>query len=544
MEVILKITVLFSVAVSGVHGRNKHPNVVFIVADDLGWNDVGFHNPSMITPNIDKLAYQGVILNHSYVQPVCSPSRHAFMTGYYPFKVGLQHMVIGHSQNVCSPLNMTFLPQHLKKAGYATHIVGKWHVGFCSWECTPTYRGFDSFYGYYTSRSDYFTHENQDYLDFHDDYAVVRDANGTYSADLYALRAEKIIAKHNPATPLFLYLPYQSVHEPLEVPPQYEALYPNVETPARRTYCGMVTALDAAIGRVVTALKDKGLYDDTIFFFTPDNGGMVAKGGNNWPLRGSKISIWEGGTRGVAFVSGSRLQRVGYTFDGNTDCFQNGAWIPYHGNNWPLRGGKISLWEGGTRTAGFISGARLQNTGYVFDGLMHAVDWHPTILSAVGLEPDPSLDGISQWEAISTGSEGNRTEFIYNLDDTVPAPQGHAAIRMGDYKLLVGNAGMFNGWYPPDQVYNEDAMVEQYTFEERVAAGNESYYKLFNLRDDPNEYYNLADEMPDVVQKLLDRMMEYHKQYVPAKNPPASPEANPKYFEYAWSPGWCKKPMA
>ncbi|XP_060561582.1 arylsulfatase B-like [Ruditapes philippinarum] len=311
----------------------KRPNIVFIVADDLGWNDVGFHNPSMITPNIDKLAYQGVILNHSYVQPVCSPSRHAFMTGYYPFKAGLQHMVICDEQDVCSPLNMTFLSSHLKKAGYATHAIGKWHLGFCSWECTPEYRGFESFYGYYNSRSDYFTHEEANYLDFHDGYDVVWDKNGSYSADLYAERAEHIIAKHNNSQPLFLYLPYQNVHEPLQVPPQYEALYPDVKTKDRRTYCGMVTALDAAIGRVVEALKKKGLYDDTIFFLTPDNGGMITKGGNNWPLRGSKITVW----------------------------------------------------EGGTRTIGFVSGSRLQKTGYTFDGLMHAVDWHPTILTAAGL---------------------------------------------------------------------------------------------------------------------------------------------------------------
>lgn len=484
---------LFIVTVFGAcpsHG--KRPNIVFIVADDLGWNDVGYHNPSMITPNIDKLAYQGVILNHSYVQPVCSPSRHAFMTGYYPFKAGLQHMVIGAGQDVCSPLNMTFLSDHLKAAGYATHAIGKWHLGFCSWECTPTYRGFDSFYGYYNSRSDYFTHVQAGYLDFHDGYNVVRDENGSYSADLYAERAERIIADHNTSQPLFLYLPYQNVHEPLEVPPEYEALYPNVENKDRRTYCGMVTALDAAIGRVLEALQKKGLYDDTIFFFTPDNGGMVVQGGNNWPLRGSKITIW----------------------------------------------------EGGTRTAGFISGSRLQKSGYTFDGLMHAVDWQPTILTAAGLVPDPDLDGISQWEAISTGGQGKRTEFIYNLDDKMPATQGHAGIRMGDYKLLAGNTGLYNGWYPPDDVYTDDELIETSSFEERVKAGNESYYKLFNLKDDPNEYNNLAEVMPEMVQKLLARMNEYHEQLIPAKSPSADPASNPKYYGYAWTPGWCKKPMS
>ncbi|XP_060595787.1 arylsulfatase B-like [Ruditapes philippinarum] len=491
MQSVITISLIF--LITSVHNlEGKKPNIVFIVADDLGWNDVGFHNPSMITPNIDKLAYQGVLLNHSYVQPVCSPSRHAFMTGYYPFKAGLQHLVIGHSQNVCSPLNMTFLPKHLKQAGYATHAIGKWHLGFCNWECTAEYRGFDSFYGYYNSRSDYYTHVQDKFLDFHDGYNVVWDKNGSYSADLYADRAEHIIAKHNKSQPLFLYLPYQNVHEPLEVPPEYEALYPNVETPGRRTYCGMVTALDAAIGRVVEALKQKGLYDDTIFFFTPDNGG----------------------------------------------------WTPYHGNNWPLRGGKITIWEGGTRVPGFVSGSRLEKTGSVFNGLMHAVDWHPTILTAAGLSPDPSLDGISQWDAISSGSDGKRTEFIYNLDDTVPATQGHAGIRMGDFKLLAGNTGLYNGWYPPDKMYTEKALEEEFSFEERLKAGNESYYKLFNLKDDPNEYKNLADDMPEMVQKLLKRMNEYRKDMIPARIPPTDPAANPKYFGNVWSPGWCKKPMS
>ncbi|XP_052819435.1 arylsulfatase B-like [Mya arenaria] len=462
------------------------PNIVFIVADDLGWNDVGYHNPDVITPNIDKLANMGVKLNQSYVQPVCSPSRHAFMTGYYPWKAGLQHMVIWDQQDVCSPLNLKFLPEKLKEAGYATHAIGKWHLGFCSWNCTPMYRGFDSFYGYYNSRSDYYTHHEANFLDFHDGYEVVWDKNESYSAHLYAERAERIILEHDTSKPLFMYLPYQNTHEPLQVPPEYEALYPNVKTPDRKTFCGMATALDAAIGRVVSALEKKGLYEDTMFFFTPDNGGWPAKGGNNWPLRGSKITIWEGGTRVPAFVSGSRLKKSHYSFN----------------------------------------------------GLFHAVDWNPTIVSAAGLKPDPGMDGIDQWEAINTGEEGQRTEFIYNLDDVVPATQGHAGIRVGDYKLLEGLVGAYNGWYPPDQVYTEDSMHQ---WEPHTV--NQSYYKLYNLKDDPNEYHNLADDMPSLVKEMAARMKEYHRQMIPAKNPPANPAGNPKYYGNVWSPGWCKQPM-
>ncbi|WAR04047.1 ARSJ-like protein [Mya arenaria] len=146
----------------------------------------------MITPNIDKLANMGVKLSQSY------------------------HLVINDVVDVCSPLNYTFFPMKLKNAGYATHAIGKWHLGYCSWNCTPQYRGFDSFYGYFNSRSDYFTHYERQFLDFHDGYEAVWDKNGSYSAHLYAERAERIISEHNTTKPLFLYLPYQNVHEPLQ----------------------------------------------------------------------------------------------------------------------------------------------------------------------------------------------------------------------------------------------------------------------------------------------------------------------------------------
>ncbi|WAR04048.1 ARSI-like protein [Mya arenaria] len=215
----------------------------------------------------------------------------------------------------------------------------------------------------------------------------------------------------------------------------------------------MVTALDAAIGRVVSALQKKGLYEDTMFFFTPDNGGWIIRAGNNWPL-------------------------------------------------------------------------------------IHAVDWNPTILSAAGIKADPGMDGIDQWPAISTGGEGQRKEFIYNLDDVVPATQGHAGIRVGDFKLLAGNTGLYNGWYPPEQIYTEDNIHQ---WEPHM--GNQSYYKLYNLRNDPNEYHNLADSNPSLVKDLASRMREYHRQMVPAKNPPEDPAGNPKFYGNVYTPGWCKQPM-
>ncbi|KAL5005483.1 hypothetical protein ScPMuIL_018939 [Solemya velum] len=488
LSTLLLLLTLLIVAVS-----TKPRHIVFIVADDLGWNDVGFRNPDMITPNIDKLAKEGVILNQSYVQPVCSPSRHAFMTGYYPFKAGLQHLVIGAGQAVCSPLNMTFLPQELKKLGYATHAVGKWHLGFCSWNCTPTFRGFDSFFGYYNSAEDYYTHEIGGFLDLHENKHSVFAYNGSYSTDIFAKKAVDIINQHNREKPLFLYLPFQAVHEPIEVPKRWENYYPNIKTVGRRKFCGMVTAMDSAIGEVVSALKQNGLYGDTLIIFTPDNGG----------------------------------------------------WIPYHGNNWPLRGGKISIWEGGTRVNAFVHGAGLQKSGYTYDGMVHAVDWHPTIVSAAGGTPADGMDGLDQWPSISTGSGSVRSEFIYNLDDYIPTTQGHAAIRMGNYKLIVGNPGEYSDWYKPekvaDHVTGENLYSESILCREEACVANESLsvLRLYNLKDDPTEHFNIATALPDVVEKLLARMEYYHKQLVPAKYPPVSPSSNPKHFNNTWSPGWC-----
>ncbi|XP_071109083.1 arylsulfatase B-like [Haliotis cracherodii] len=459
----------------------QRPNIVFIVADDLGWNDVGFRNPDILSPNIDKLAREGVILNSSYVQPVCSPSRNAFMTGVYPFKVGLQHIVIWQWQNVCSPLNHTFLPQVLKGLGYATHIVGKWHLGFCNWNCTPTFRGFDSFFGYYNSREDYYSHKLSGYLDFRDDQEAAWQYEGQYSANLYSQKIVSVIKKHDKSRPLFLYLPFQSVHSPTQAPERYVNLYKNVNNKGRRVFSGMVSALDEAIGNVTAALKQRGLYDNTLFLLTTDNGAEIFSHGNNWPLRGGKHSIWEGGTRGTAF----------------------------------------------------LHGAGLKKTGYTYNGMIHAVDWMPTLISAAGGTPVKGIDGIDQWQAVSTGGPSKRSEFIYNLYDYVIPREGQAGIRMGDYKLLLGYPGTQDGWHRPMNNTKDD-IYEKHLYDPQ---GKETH--LFNLKDDPLEKHDLAEAMPEMVAKLRERLLEYKRQMVPANYPDPDPKGDPKRYNNTWTPGWC-----
>ncbi|XP_064610401.1 arylsulfatase B-like [Liolophura sinensis] len=486
----MKLLQLFAVCITLALVDAKPPNIVFIVADDLGWNDIGFHNPEILSPNIDKLAHEGVILNQSYVQPACSPSRGAFLTGMYPYKMGLQHIVMGGVQPVCTPLKYSMLPQMLKDdLGYATHAVGKWHQGFCKLECIPTWRGFDSFLGYYNSEEDYYTHEIGGYLDLHDGELPVRNKTGVYSAYMFADRAIDIISKHNASQPLFMYLPFQSVHRPIQVPKKYTDLYPHIASDMRRGFAGMVSALDDAIGNITKALQEHGLYNDTLFAFTTDNGGWVQWGGNNWPLRAGKLTIYEGGTRGVAFFSGKGIEK----------------------------------------------------TGYVHNGLMHAVDWSPTLMAAAGKPFREIIDGVNQWDAIRTGGESPRTEFVYNIDEFQPLMCGHAAIRMGDYKLIDGTGGYYDGWFPEPEVGFSDEFVKSDLdlFQTNAIGNSTKRYRLFNIKDDPTEHFDLADKLPDVVKKLAARLAEYHQQMLPADYPPSDNAANPSHWGNVWASGWC-----
>ncbi|XP_076450565.1 arylsulfatase I-like [Babylonia areolata] len=460
------------------------PHIVFIVADDLGWNDVSWRNPAMITPNLERYARQGVILNDSYVQPVCTPSRNCFMTGFFPFHTGLQYNVIKPAQPKFLPAKFTLLPQLLKKAGYATHAVGKWHLGFCNWKYVPTERGFDTFLGYYTGSQDYYTHMREGGFDFRLNNTVFHKADGEYSAMTFTARAEEIIRSHDQRKPLFLYLPFQSVHNPLEVPKRFEDLYANIQTKSRRLYCGMVSALDEAFGNVSRALEETGIAKNMLLIFTTDNGGPTYAGANNWPLRGAKTTTWQGGTRGSGFVYSQNL---------------------------------------------------FSKTGYVNNEMIHAVDWFPTILEAAGIEPEAGIDGVSQFQTIASGAVSKRNEFVYNIDDITNS----SAIRLGDYKLIQGGAGTFNGWYPLPKLGGEMDFNLTAAVDGAGATTHAPEYMLFNVREDPTERQDLAQKEPKVLETLKRRLQQWKMSLVPAQNPKDDPKANPAYYGGDWSPGWC-----
>lgn len=236
----------------------------------IGWGDVSFHGTSQVaTPNIDLLASSGVILNNLYVSPICSPSRSALLTGYNPVHTGMQHHVIAVLTPYGLPLKYKTMGDHFREFGYSTHIVGKWHQGHFAREYLPTSRGFDSFLGYLTSRSDYYNRMGGDLrhgFDFweNDQHANISAYEGQYSTDLYTDRVVKLIEEHgsggkDSSKPFFIYFSQQSVHggsfqqlpkRNIQPPTRFENDFHHIKNEQRRRFAGMIAALDESVGKV------------------------------------------------------------------------------------------------------------------------------------------------------------------------------------------------------------------------------------------------------------------------------------------------------
>ena len=249
----------------------KKPNIVFILADDLGRNDCGFMGGTEIkTPHLDKLAAAGAKLDAFYVQPVCSPTRAAFMTGRYPMRHGLQVGVVRPWAQYGLPLDERTLPQALKETGYATAICGKWHLGHFAPDYLPTKRGFERQYGHYNGALDYFTHDRDGGFDWHRDDKECRDEG--YATHLLAKEAVKFVEDTAGKKPFFLYVPFNAVHAPHQVPEKYMEPYGKL-IGERKKYAGMLAAMDEGVGQIVAAVEKAGVRGDTLLIFSSDNGG-------------------------------------------------------------------------------------------------------------------------------------------------------------------------------------------------------------------------------------------------------------------------------
>ncbi len=371
----------------------QKPNFVHIVADDLGWKDVGFNGCTDIkTPNIDALAAGGAKFTQFYVQPMCTPTRAALMTGRYPFRYGLQTAVIPSVSAYGLDTAEWLMPQCLKEAGYKTAIIGKWHLGHADKKYWPKQRGFDFQYGAMIGELDYFTHEEHGVLDWYQDNKPLKEKG--YTTTLIGNQAVKLIEQHDTSTPLYLYLTFNAPHTPYQAPKEYIDRYTNIEDPTRRTYAGMVACLDDEIGRVVAALDKKKMRDNTLILFHSDNGG----------------------TRSAMFAGVmADMSKVKIPCD-----------------NGPYREGKGTLYEGATRVCALANWPGHIKAGSTVEGMIHAVDMYPTLAKLAGASTAKCkpLDGMDVWQTISEGKPSPRTEIVYNVEPF------RGAVRQGDWKLI------------------------------------------------------------------------------------------------------------
>ena len=386
---LLTAAVIATAPLPSVAQTGPQPHIVYILADDLGSKDVGFRGSDIKTPNLDRLAQTGARLEQFYVQPMCTPTRAALMTGRYPMRYGLQTLVILPDQTYGLPTNERTLPQALKEAGYSTALVGKWHLGHAKREYWPRQRGFDYHYGPLIGEIDYFTHEMHGQRDWYRNNQPLKEKG--YVTTLLGQDAVRLIRQHDPKKPLFMYLAFTAPHTPYQAPQDYLDRYKQVADPSRRAYSAMVSAMDDQIGNLVHALEARGMRDNTIIVFHSDNGGVKSA------LLAGQIE-----TKGA---------------------------LP--ADNGIFRDGKGSLYEGGTRVVSFVNWPGKVKPAAV-DQPMHVVDMFPTLAKLAGAKSDGGLplDGMDVWPTISEGQPSPRKEVVYNIE------MFRGAVRQGDWKLF------------------------------------------------------------------------------------------------------------
>ena len=457
--------------------ESSRPNIVIFLADDLGWADVGYHGEEVIeTPNIDRLAAEGVQLDRFYSTPICSPTRAALMTGRDPMRLGIAYGVIMPWHTIGVHPDELFMPEAFRRAGYQTAMVGKWHLGHAQQTYHPNQRGFEHFYGHLHTEVGYFPpFANQGGRDFQRNGETIDDEG--YETFLLGKEGARWIRDRDESKPFFLYMPFIAPHTPLEAPDDLLAKYENMDDDrkpsrsdqtdtsrrlamlvggddSRGVYAAVVDAMDQAIGTVLKALDNEGVANDTIVLFFSDNGGAAyALGGaDNVPLRGGKGDTFEGGIRVVSAM------------------------------RWP-----------GTLASGSI------NTS-----IMSAMDVFPTLAAAANIpvESKFELNGYNLWPALQAGKRRPREDYLFFASET--PIRGHFNIT----------------------AFNDDWKLIQEIDQGLLAADLTTH--LFRIGEDPNEHNNLASAHPDVVADMSDAILHWRSLY------PVSGTRN----ELVPPPGW------
>jgi len=472
---------LFTQLISFIKSDDKKPpHIIIIVIDDLGWNDVPWNNPDSLAVHLGKYARDGVVLDRHYVHTKCSPSRAALLTGRYAWKMGIQRGAIERFQPTGLSTKYELLPAMLKSAGYITHAVGKWHLGYCNNDYLPTRRGFDTFFGMYQQSTHYrsrmitctsfkFSKAMIGY-DLRRNESVSTEYTRRFAPNMYSKEARKIIRNHDKTKPLFLYLPLMSIHTPHvgNAPQRFRHLYDNSVNSGFESSDKMreivLASVDYALHKVFVDLKMHGLYDNSVILVTTDNGG--------------------------------------------------GPWY----SNSPLKGTKETMYEGGIRGSSFVSSPLLKTSGYKYKGLMHVTDWVPTLLGLAGVPVPEGLDGVDVWDSISNNETSPRKNIIHNIDQDKNRGTWQATITSDKYKLIWGQEYLLKKAQPYQKTKTQ----------------------LYNIMEDPNEMINLKAEYPETVEKLKTEILQsMNTSLVPADWPRGTKKGWPVNFNGFISPGWC-----
>ena len=360
--------------------ENTKTNVLILFADDLGSGDLGMHGGVCHTPNIDRLASEGVELTRYYGYPFCSPSRAALLTGQMPRRFGIAYALGAREPGL--PAGLPTLSRTLQSSGYQTWLVGKWHLGTAS---PPLQSGFNHFYGFEGPEIDYFAHTNKrGEVDWQRNGQTVNETG--YSTFLIANEAIRLIDERDTRSPFYLQVAFNAPHFPLSAPESYLDKYKNLSK-ASALRAAVIDAFDEAVGRILTSIKTKGLSENTLVIFISDNG--ADQTGRNIPFRGGKGSVYEGGIR--------------------LPCFMR---LP----------GKI---QPGTRSHQATS----------------AQDLYPTIASAVGvsLEANQKMDGRDRWAALLDANAPQREPFVIAGSDMAMFDGDWKLIQSADGRLTLFN---------------------------------------------------------------------------------------------------------
>lgn len=447
----------------------EQPNIVIILADDLGWNAVGYRNPRMETPNIDRLVRQGMELEHFYVAPMCSPTRAGLLTGRYPIRFGCARAVIPPQRDHGLPVTETTLAEALAAKGYENRgIFGKWHLGHRRTKWHPLQQGFSQFIGHYNGAIDYFDLTREGERDWHHQFEP--SAEEGYATDLIAeAAAEFITTSASQRTPYLCYVPFNAPHSPFQAPEEaikrFESLSEleglsgkNRKQALERLkiYSAMIWRMDQGIGKILAAIESTNTANNTMVWFLSDNGGVGNIWENNTPLRGSKLTVYEGGIRVPAVV------------------------------RWPAK---------------ILGGSKLHSTaGYI--------DVFPTLLAAAETVESPTgkqaasenlLDGINllpllvepkhrSQAAFNTACEKIDQRPWYSYHGQQGEESEHLSVLQNGWKLKVNGQRL-------TQVSDLNEPNVQ--------------HELFYLATDPNEQRNQSRQNPETVNRLAHMLVEY-----------------------------------